>query len=210
MKLIKASNFSLLRRTWQRGWGAACQVMLICILVTANRISLASEDPDQAFWTMWKSPGVHAIMRHATAPGYGDPDEFRLNDCKTQRNLSDKGRNEARTTGEQFAKHGPMPTAIYASQWCRTTETASLLNLGTVSPLPALNSFFQGRGDGGEQTRALKTFLANQDQDAKLFLVTHQVNISALTGSFSDSGEVLLFTFNDGLVTVVARKKLFN
>lgn len=157
-------------------------------------------------WNLWKQPGVHAIMRHASAPGFGDPEGFTLGDCNTQRNLSASGREEARNLGETIRSQGITPTAIYSSQWCRCLHTAEELNLGTVNALPALNSFFQGRGNSAEQTSALKKHLATLKPTDKVLYVTHQVNTTSLTGIYPDSGEVVLFKFNpDGQVTVIGR-----
>lgn len=166
-----------------------------------------AQTTDEGFWNQWAQPGVHAIMRHATAPGFGDPDNFQLGDCSTQRNLDSTGRQEARVTGLAFKQRGPLPDAVYASQWCRTTETAELLDFKPVQPLPSLNSFFQGRGDRLAQTASLKQFLAEVPDGQKLFLVTHQVNISAFTGRFTQSGEVLLFRIEGEEVRVLASRQ---
>ncbi len=157
-------------------------------------------------WQLWKQPGVHAIMRHASAPGFGDPEGFTLGDCKTQRNLSAAGREEARVLGETIRSQGIKPTAVYSSQWCRCLNTAEELKLGKVHALPALNSFFQGRGNSTEQTTALKKHLATLKPTDKVLYVTHQVNTTALTGVYPDSGEVVLFKFSPaGEVTVIGR-----
>ena len=86
-----------------------------------------------------------ALMRHATAPGTGDPAGFALGDCTTQRNLSAAGREQARATGARLRAAGIAMARIYSSQWCRCLETARLLGLGEVTELPALNSFFGER-----------------------------------------------------------------
>lgn len=177
------------------------------ILLIGLSVKAQAAEEEKTFWAHWKTPGVHAIMRHATAPGYGDPDNFELHNCATQRNLSAQGREEARVTGAAFKAQQTLPTAVYSSQWCRTTETAKLLDLAQVNALQSLNSFFQGRGDEGKQTRALKDFLLKQSPDAKLFLVTHQVNITGLTGSFAQSGEVLLFRMDGDQAIVLARNR---
>lgn len=180
---------------------------ILFVLAISWQPASANQNELDSFWETWKKPGVHAIMRHATAPGYGDPDNFALGDCSTQRNLSEMGKEEARRTGEIFLANGPKPTAVYHSEWCRTTETAVRLSLGSPKPLSALNSFFQGRGDRDRQTKRLKEFMNQQPSSAKLFLVTHQVNISAFADTFTNSGEVLLFTYREGKATVIERAK---
>ena len=130
------------------------------------------------------------LLRHAIAPGFGDPDNFRPGDCSTQRNLSDEGREQARAIGNWLKAHGINRAAVYSSQWCRCLETAELLDLGEVQPLPALNSFFQRPEDRAGNLAALRRFLADwRPSDMPLVLVTHQVTVTAMTGIFPGSGE---------------------
>jgi hypothetical protein len=90
-------------------------------------------------------PGTVLLLRHVLAPGTGDPPGFVLGDCSTQRNLSDVGREQGRALGERLRQAGIVQARIYSSRWCRCLETAELLDLGPVQPLPALDSFFQDR-----------------------------------------------------------------
>lgn len=158
-------------------------------------LSLVAGTPvraDDAGWNALRLPGTAAIMRHATAPGTGDPDHFTLDDCTTQRNLSEEGRAQARAIGAAIRRNGIAVTRVLSSQWCRCRDTAQLLGVGPVEPLPALNSFFRNPGAGERQTQALRAFLARHAADEKLILVTHQVNITALTGIHPASGEIIV------------------
>jgi phosphohistidine phosphatase SixA len=137
-------------------------------------------------------PGVHAIMRHALAPGFGDPAAFRLDDCATQRNLDDRGRQQARAIGRAFRAAGVAFDRVVTSQWCRCRETAALLDLGEPADFAALNSFFQDRTRRGAQTEELRQYIGELPAQEKVLFVTHQVNIRALTGRGAASGEVLL------------------
>lgn len=139
----------------------------------------------------------HLIMRHATAPGTGDPPDFTLGDCATQRNLSDGGRDQARRIGDKLRTLEITPTRVLSSQWCRCLETARLLDLGPVEDAPALNSFFASRGRADEQTEALRRLLLSLSQDEMTLLVTHQVNITALLDVFPRSGELYAFELDD-------------
>ena len=135
----------------------------------------------------------HVLMlRHAHAPGIGDPPGFRLDDCVSQRNLDASGRAQAAAIGNWLRAHGVRQARVYSSRWCRCQETAQLLGLGPVTPLPALDSFF-GQPQARDGTlQALQAFLAQQPLDGPLLiLVTHQVNISAVSvsGSGLGSGE---------------------
>ena len=118
--------------------------------------------------------------------------EFELGDCATQRNLDDRGRAQARRTGEALRAAGVAFDAVWTSQWCRTRETARLLEMGTPEAKPPLNSFFAGRGDRARQTRETRALIAALPRDARVLIVTHQVNITALTGRGVRSGEIIV------------------
>ena len=133
-----------------------------------------------------------ALMRHALAPGTGDPARFTLDDCSTQRTLSDQGRDQARRIGQAIRDAGIRFDYVWTSQWCRTRETAELLNVGPVTDQAALNSFFQNRSTADDQRRDVLNALSELPQDAKVLFVTHQVNISNLTGEFTRSGEIII------------------
>lgn len=137
-------------------------------------------------------PGMVLLMRHATAPGTGDPETMRLGDCNTQRNLSDAGRAEAQAIGHRFRATGIGFDRILSSQWCRTTETAELLDLGPVMPFPPANSFFSNRAAAERQTAAVLAYLASLPEGHRVLIVTHQVNITALTGIVPRSGEIVI------------------
>jgi phosphohistidine phosphatase SixA len=138
------------------------------------------------------SPGAVLLMRHATAPGTGDPPDIRLGDCSTQRNLSDVGREEARSVGDRLRTAEIGFDRILTSQWCRTTETAELLDLGPVTPFPPANSFFSDRSIADRQTAELLEYLNSLPEDERVLVVTHQVNITALTGIAPRSGEIVI------------------
>ncbi len=149
-------------------------------------------------------PGVVAIMRHALAPGTGDPASFELDDCATQRNLDARGRAQAREIGRAARAAGVTVDRVLTSQWCRCRDTAGLLGLGPVEDLPALNSFFRNPARSGRQTADLRQFLSGLPPEETVVLVTHQVNITALTGRWPASGEVFLLEIGrDGAVSVV-------
>ena len=130
------------------------------------------------------------IMRHAIAPGTGDPPGFRIGDCSTQRNLSKDGIRQAKEIGNRLKSKGIFPAAIWSSEWCRAIDTATNMGLGPVKPLPALNSFFTRQQHEPAQMQQLERFLADLDPaKGPYVLVTHQVVITSLTGVFPGSGE---------------------
>lgn len=139
-----------------------------------------------------REPGVILMMRHALAPGTGDPADFTLGDCSTQRNLDDRGRAQAREVGARIREAGITIDRVWTSQWCRCRETAVLLDLGAPQDQTFLNSFFSDRGAGPAQTEALRRAIAALPRLDRPILVTHQVNITALTGIVPRSGEIVV------------------
>lgn len=134
-------------------------------------------------------PGRVLLLRHAIAPGVGDPENFRLRDCSTQRNLDGAGRQQAARLGKRIAGLGLRDVKVYAGQWCRTLETARLLGLGPVTELPALNSFFARPDQREGNLDGVRKFLARLPADGPLvILVTHQVTVTGLTGIYPASG----------------------
>ena len=160
---------------------------LLTIVLIFFPIGAAAQD-----FSALKQPGVVALMRHALAPGTGDPPGFDLEDCATQRNLDDRGRAQARRVGTAMRAAGVVFDAVWSSQWCRARDTADLLKIGEVVEKPPLNSFFAGRGDRAAQTADTLRMIHAQPEDARLLLVFHQVNISALTGGVARSGEIIV------------------
>lgn len=142
-------------------------------------------------------PGRVLMLRHANAPGTGDPPNFSLDDCSTQRNLDPVGRAQASALGQRLKKAGVSEARVYSSLWCRCLETARLLKIGTVEPLPALNSFYPRPEQREATLAALRTFLAGLPAGGgPVVLVTHQFTINAFTGEGTASGGGSLFELN--------------
>jgi broad specificity phosphatase PhoE len=160
---------------------------------------MAGVDSDHAEMIERMKAGGHILMiRHALAPGTGDPANFRIGDCSTQRNLDDRGREQARSIGKFLRSKGIASARVYSSQWCRCLETAELIDMGSVAELPALNSFFELTQDREPNLKALRKFIAKQPSDGVLvILVTHQVTISAITDVGVSSGEGVLLKLNE-------------
>lgn len=134
------------------------------------------------------------MLRHANAPGIGDPPNFVVGDCATQRNLDATGRAQARRLGVRLRAAGVVQARVLSSQWCRALETARLLDVGPVVPLPALNSFFD-RPDARQRIlEGLRTFFAGLPVDGgPVIMVTHQVVINAFTDATPPSGGGSIF-----------------
>jgi broad specificity phosphatase PhoE len=179
----------------------------IAVLVLVRPAPAASDD--SAGWAVLAEPGTIAILRHAQAPGVGDPPNFTLDDCATQRNLSDDGRAQARALGDVFRAHGIRRATVYSSPWCRCLETARLLDLGPVEPLDSLSNLY-GRPERTEpQMKELRAFLkqiAPRVAKTKVVLVTHNVVIAALVGESTASADVVVLRLaSDGTPTVAGR-----
>jgi phosphohistidine phosphatase SixA len=149
---------------------------------------------EERLWSLLRNGGQVILMRHATTtPGTGDPPGFKLGDCSTQRNLSDAGRAEARRTGQEFQRRGIPIGRVLSSQWCRCLDTARLA-FGRAEEAPAFNSAFADDRERAKQMDAARKLLATDPQGPNLVLVTHQTNVTALTGVVPEMGEFLVLT----------------
>ncbi len=162
---------------------------------------------DQA-WEALREGKAVLILRHALAPGTGDPDDFELDDCTTQRNLNDQGRVQARAWKGLLAEHSIERARVYTSQWCRSRDTAQEMDVGEVIEWSPLNSFFGGQGDGGQQTRETIARVNALSPGLPVVLVSHQVNITRLTGVYPSSNEGVILALplsrNPGVIARVS------
>ena len=148
---------------------------------------------------LMKSGGHIVMIRHAYAPGSGDPANFKIGDCATQRNLDDRGRSQARAIGDWLRSKGIKDAKIYSSQWCRCLETATLLGLGPVAELPALDSFYGKPQNREPDIKALRSFIATLPADGELIIfVTHYVTILEITGEGVSPGEGVVLKIKEG------------
>ncbi len=140
--------------------------------------------------------GTHVLlMRHADAPGYGDPKNYQISQCSTQRNLGDLGRKQAKAIGDWLSKQGIQQAKVYSSPWCRCVDTATLLNKGEVKKELALGSFFDDMSQAKKQTEELTKFIAverKQSPNIPIIMVTHHVNIQSYVGEVVNSGDMVL------------------
>ncbi len=132
------------------------------------------------------------FMRHALAPGFGDPSNFQLENCATQRNLDSVGRQQAVEIGAEIKRSKTSFAEVLSSEWCRCKETAELLSLQEWVTFSGLNSFFQNFANKGDVLRLLNQKLSELDSGVTL-MVTHQVVIRAVTGQSVGSGELVAF-----------------
>ncbi len=176
------------------------------IFVVALLALPAQAQASEALWALLKSGGQVVIMRHAaTDSTAGDRDTMRLEDCSTQRNLSPSGRDEARRIGSAFRARGITVDDVRSSVWCRCLDTATLA-FGMANPWLPLNSLFRNRDREPGQTGAVRELVIHH-RGGTLILVTHQVNITALTGLYPAEGEMIVLTPRGGDFTVAGRVK---
>jgi phosphohistidine phosphatase SixA len=172
-----------------------CQLgrVALCVLTISLGITpgLAADDSEEA-WAALVKGGYVALIRHGNAPpGYGgDPPGFRIDDCKTQRNLDEQGRGEARALGEGFRAHGVRVDRILSSPWCRCLETARLMAVGPVESSWALVP----DRDPGAPVRLLelKEIVSAWRGPGTLVLVTHALTVRALLGFLPIQGETVV------------------
>ena len=182
------------------------RLLLACLGLLLPIAAACAETGEAALWAALRDGGHVALMRHAIAPGVGDPAGFRLDDCTTQRKLSARGRAQARAIGERFRANGIATAAVFSSQWCRCIDTARELALGEVVAFPGLNSFFADRGEEARHTAAVRALIGERARSPlPLVLVTHQVNITALTGVFPASGEIIVLRVDGDTPSVAGR-----
>lgn len=163
-------------------------------------------EPGDALWQRIRSGGAIVLMRHAlTTPGIGDPQGFVLGRCDTQRNLSAAGRDDARRIGAAFVQRGVTPGEVWSSRWCRCLDTARLA-FGRAQPEPSLDSMFNDDTAASDaKLRALRSRLAARRETTPLVLVTHDVNIRALTGQSLAPGEMVVAVRRAGDLEVLGR-----
>jgi len=140
--------------------------------------------------------GQHVLlMRHADAPGFGDPAGYVIGQCSTQRNLGDYGKRQAKAIGAWLTNQVIQKAEVFSSPWCRCLDTANLLNKGSVKTEASLGSFFDNMSLEKRQTKALEIFIKNElakQSKVPLILVTHHVNIQAFTGKVVGVGDMVL------------------
>ena len=171
--------------------------LLLTALLATTLFPSTAHARDLAIWDQLQGTnpkGYVLLMRHALAPGIGDPENFNVSDCSTQRNLNDEGRKDAREIGSWLKRRDVKIFRVESSRWCRAKDTAELLNIGKVRPNKNFDSLFRDPDPANNpQTAAIKKRIFNhRNTRGLLVLVGHSVNIQTLTGISLESGEGVL------------------
>jgi len=181
-------------------------------IITALLISLLGQSAmanEEAIWDKLQGTnpkGYVLLLRHTIAPGVGDPENFKLNDCSTQRNLSQLGREDAKAVGDWLKRRDIKISRVESSRWCRAKETAQLLGIGKVRLNSNLDSLFESQDPAKaiQTVRVKKQIVDWRNKSGLLVLVGHFVNIGAVAGVGVGSGEgVLVKADSKGKITVV-------
>ena len=158
-------------------------------------------DLDQNLITKLQEGGKLIFIRHAYAPGSGDPQNFNLNDCSTQRNLNHSGREQSKNIGKLFSRHDIEINNVYSSEWCRCKETASIA-FNKFETKKFLNSFYSAQfaENKKKQVKEFHKFINNWDKKENLIFVTHYVFISEILNYAPSSGEIVVADKNLNIV----------
>ena len=179
---------------------------LILLLSLSIQPSYASELLIWDKLSASSAKGYVLLLRHSLAPGVGDPENFKLGDCSTQRNLSQEGRDDAAEIGAWIKRQKVKIYRVESSRWCRARQTAKLLDIGKVKLNKNLDSLFRESNlESHPQTLKTKEQILNhRDKSGLLVLVGHYVNIAALVGVGVDSGEGVIVKANkNGVIKVL-------
>ena len=178
---------------------------LILLITLSIQPSYASELLIWDKLSASSAKGYVLLLRHSLAPGVGDPENFKLGDCSTQRNLSQEGRDDAAEIGAWIKRQKVKIYRVESSRWCRARQSAELLDIGKVKLNKNLDSLFR-ESDLESHPKTLKTkeqILNHRNKSGLLVLVGHYVNIAALVGVGVDSGEGLIVKANKNSVIKV-------
>ena len=169
---------------------AVLLLVLVLLVLAAPRPAVA----DEPVWALLGGGGQVVLIRHAiTTPGVGDPPGMRLEDCATQRNLTDEGRRHARRVGEAMRARAVPIDRVLSSPWCRCLETARLA-FGSAETWAPLANLFGRPEHRAEQVRHLQAMAGERRSGGNLILVTHGSTIAALTGINPDTAEMVVLT----------------
>jgi phosphohistidine phosphatase SixA len=168
-------------------------VIFTVLLGFCIKAEVAGADDAADAWKALRAGGHVALMRHADAPGgVGDPPGFSVDDCATQRNLSEKGRVDAEKIGSRLKGEGIAFEKILSSPWCRCIDTAKLMNLGTVETEATFGNVVVLKDQRQTLTAGARALIAQWTASGNLLVVTHGANIQALIGVWLASGEIVV------------------
>lgn len=162
-------------------------LVALTISLALSPAALANEE----LWTLLKGGGLVVLMRHTiTTPGVGDPPGMKVDDCSTQRNLTDEGRRHAKLIGEAWRAHGIQPDRVMSSPMCRCLETARIAFGRVDESQPVTNARLES--EMPRQVREMRLVASTKHRTANIVMVSHGTTIAALTGITPEPGEMLI------------------
>ena len=182
---------------------------MVTVVITVVLCGLSS--PVVASEQVWEElrdgTGMVILYRHALAPGSGDPSNFDIAACSTQRNLSNAGRLQARDMGAELRRRGVRVRRVLSSPWCRSRETAELMRLGPVHTMKRFGSTYTTPAQITKRRAdlALRTIARQSGRTGVVVVTSHQVNINDLTGIAPTSGEGIVVRYEGNELQVVGR-----
>ena len=176
----------------------------VYIIIFISLTSSIKADLNKNLLNQLEDGGKLIFIRHAYAPGSGDPNNFNLDDCSTQRNLSEEGRKQAKYIGKFFKKNKIKIDKVLSSEWCRCKETAKIA-FRDFSTNSFLNSFYSSEFvmNKDKQVEALNKYIANFESKRNLILVTHYVLISEVLNYGPSSGEIVVSDKNFNIIETI-------
>jgi broad specificity phosphatase PhoE len=177
---------------------AVARLAWLAVLVPAALVVTGTAADDDRLWTLLKGGGQVIMIRHAiTTPGVGDPPAMRLDECTSQRNLTDQGRAHARRVGEAVRARGIRVDRVLSSPWCRCLETARIA-FGTAETWAPLGNLYGRPELREEQVRQMQSTLSERHAGGNVVLVSHGSTISAVTGVSPEPAEMVIVTPQGG------------
>ena len=178
------------------------------LIIFISLTSTIKADLNKKLINQLEDGGKLIFIRHAYAPGSGDPDNFNLNDCSTQRNLSKEGKKQAKYIGEFFKNKKIKVDKVLSSEWCRCKETA-VIAFSDYKTESFLNSFFSDkfRKNKDLQIKNLKSYIDKWDKKKNLILITHYVVILEILDYAPSSGEIVISDMNFKLIGSISNIK---
>ena len=177
------------------------KLLRFIIMISISLTLPIKADLDKKLMSQLEDGGKLIFIRHAYAPGSGDPNNFNLNDCSTQRNLNKDGRKQAQHIGEFFINNKIKIDKILSSEWCRCMETANLA-FNEFIKKDFLNSFYSSKFEKNKnnQMKNLKEYVKNWENENNLVLITHYVVILEALNYTPSSGEIIISDRNFNLI----------
>ena len=171
------------------------------LIIFISLITTVKADLNKKLINQLEEGGKLIFIRHAYAPGSGDPDNFNLNDCSTQRNLSKEGQRQAEYIGKFFRNYKVKIDKVLSSEWCRCKETAEIA-FKDFSTNSFLNSFYSSKyaKNKDKQIKMLKNYVIKFKSDKNLILITHYVLISEVLNYAPSSGEIVVSDKNFNMI----------